>query len=184
MKWPLYLTLSLSLASCSWSEESPVVEGNPGWQYKEVAKVVGYRFRLPSDGSTEPVESGFTLLRGAALDTQALSELSVKSVELTEPQVKRLLNASFSADKIASPAACYDPHHIFVFYSVDGKPLNAIEVCFSCTGMSTLPGADRAYWNRCDFSALARLAEELGLWMENRTVDEYVKQQVEWRASQ
>ncbi len=175
----LVLSLLLGLPVLTWAEESPVIEGNPGWQHKEVARVVGYRFRLPSDGSTEPVKSGFTLLRGAALDTKTLAELSVKSVELTEPQVKRLLNASFCMDKRMSPAACYDPHHIFVFYSVDGKPLNAIEVCFSCTGVAMLPNAGEPYWRRHDFAALARLTDELGLWMESRTVEKYIKQQVE-----
>jgi len=73
------------------------------------------------------------------------------------------------------PAACYDPHHVFLFYSGEGTIVAAVEVCFSCTGICTMPGISEARWYRHDFAALARLTDELGLWQESRTVNEWEK---------
>ncbi len=80
---------------------------------------------------------------------------------------------ALQAKKVTYPAACYDPHHIFVFYSGDGKAVAAVEVCFGCTRVSALPELTEPMWYRHDFSALAHLSDELGLWFGTRTVKEW-----------
>ena len=143
------------------------------WPAKDYVKVIGYRFRLPTDDAKGPVPSGFSLLNEAGLDTKQLATLTVKSAELTPDQVTKLVKATFSATHRTEPAACYDPHHIFVFYDKDGAVTNAIEICFSCTGVAAIPATKKDQWYKHDFVALAYLADELGLWLENRTARAY-----------
>jgi len=152
---------------------SPVHQGL--WPEKPYAKVIGYRFKVPSDEVREgdAVPSGFSLLRESRVDSKQLAELTEKSVELTKLQVGQLLNATFRTTHRTEPAACYDPHHIFLFYADDGSVVGAIEVCFGCTGISTMPGAPKRQWDRHDFVALAHLTDALGLWREFRTVAQY-----------
>ncbi len=155
------------------TEKSPP----PAWAPPKHAKVIGYRFRLPSEDSKEPVPSGFSLLRNAKLDEKQLVKLQHLSAELTAAQVKKLADAMLSP-KITTPAACYDPHHIFVFYDEMGKMTGAVEICFSCTGIIVLPELSEAQWYRQDYVALARLTDELGLWKEYQTVAEFERHMV------
>lgn len=149
------------------------------WPAKDYAKVVGYRFKISSDDAKGPAPSGFSLLTKAGLDAKQLANLTIKSAELSPAQVVRLEKVTFSTTHRTEPAACYDPHHIFVFYAKDGTVTNAIEVCFSCTGVGTIPAAKEQQWYRHDFVALAYLADELGLWLENRTAKVYEELQKE-----
>lgn len=149
------------------------------WPAKDYSKVVGYRFKIPSDDAKGPVPSGFSLLTKAGLDAKQLANLTIKSAELSPAQVARLEKATFSTTHRTEPASCYDPHHIFVFYAKDGTVTNAIEVCFSCTGVATIPATTEEQWYCHDFVALTYLADELGLWLENRTTKAYVELQKE-----
>lgn len=149
------------------------------WPAKDYAKVVGYRFKIPSDDAKGPVPSGFSLLTKDGLDSKQLASLTIKSAELSPAQVVKLEKAAFSATHRTEPAACYDPHHIFIFYAKDGTVTNVIEVCFSCTGVATIPSTTEKQWYRHDFVALAYLADELGLWLENRTAKAYEELQKE-----
>ncbi len=161
----LILTVSTTLFA---AEPSKI----PGWKPPSYSNVVGYRFRLPSDDAKEPVPSGFSLLTKSGLDIKQLDTLKTKSAELTGEQVQQLTKAITSGE-VTYPAACYDPHHIFVFYDADGKPTGAIEVCFSCAGVHASPPLTKPQWYRHDFIRLARLTDALGLWLEHRTAAEY-----------
>lgn len=138
------------------------------WTPPPYAKVVGYRFKQPS----EPRERGFTLLAKAGLDEKQLAALEVKSADLSAGQIEDLIGA-LSSGATLYPAACYYPQHVFVFYDANGKVTGAIEVCFACTGTHTSPELGKPLWYHQDFVRLARLADALGLWTENRTVAEY-----------
>ena len=74
------LLLLLAVSATLFAAEPPKL---PRWTPPSYAKVVGYRFRLPSDDAKEPVPSGFTLLTKAGLDTKQLDTLKIKSAELT-----------------------------------------------------------------------------------------------------
>ena len=149
---------------------SNVVEGT--WPPRNWKRVVAYRFRIPGEERLEPVKSGFTLLRDSQVNLDQLRTLSMKSVELTPKQTSKLLASTFS-DQRDEPAACYDPHHLFLFYDESDNITNAIEICFGCTGIRTLPTLKEEQRYRHDFRALARLCDEIGIDLENRSAEEY-----------
>ena len=169
------ISLLAIFASVAFAADGSPRANKATWPNTQYAKVIGYRFKLPSDDAKDsgPVPSGFSLLNKSGVDTKQLAELTVKSVELTKQQIADLLRATFNPTHRVNPAACYDPHHIFIFYSDDGTALSAIEVCFSCTGIATTPDTPKSKWYRHDFVALARLTDALGLWLEHRTVAQY-----------
>jgi hypothetical protein len=151
------------------------------WLGKEYAKVIGYRFKAPGEDSDDPQASGFSLLTATGVDTRQLPKLTVKSAELTAPQIARLLKAIFSTEHHTGPSACYDPHNIYVFYAESGEVVKAIEVCFGCTGLFTAPDTGKPYWSRHDLIALAHLTNELGLWPpDGRSVAQFDALQ-KWR---
>jgi len=166
--------LALVLGSVSMAAEPLPKSEEAPWTPPPYQKVVGFRFRLPSDGANGPVPSGFTLLKNGAVDTVQLEQLKQKSTELSAGQASKLL-AAVNGDDIVYPAACYAPHHLFLYYSAEGKIVAAVEVCFTCTGVHTIPELKKARWYRHDFASLAKLADELGLWQESRTVKEWEK---------
>jgi len=169
-----FIFTAVALGSVSLAAEPLPKSEESRWVPPSFQKVVGFRFRLPSDGSEGPVPSGFSLLKNGAVDVAQLEKLKQKSVELTAAQTSKLLTAT-NGKEIIYPAACYDPHHLFLFYSGERTVVAAVEVCFNCTGIYATPGISKAQWYRHDFIALARLADELGLWQEGRTVDEWEK---------
>jgi len=151
------------------------------WTPPKYAKVVGYRFRVPGEDSKEPIPSGFSLLKNGTLDAAQLKRLALKSVEL-HPEHIRSLITDVNAKEPTLPAACYDPHHIFVFYADSGAAVAAIEVCFSCNGIRALPDIAEPRWYRHDFVGFAKLTDDLGLWLEHRTVKEWISLQSERNA--
>ena len=169
-----FIFAAIALSSISSAAEPLPKSDESLWVPPPFQKVVGFRFRLPSDGSQGPVPSGFSLLKNGAVDAAQLEKLKQKSAELTPAQTSKLLAAT-NGKEIIHPAACYDPHHLFLFYSGEETIVAAVEVCFNCTGIYATPGISKARWYRHDFAALARLADELSLWQEGRTVDEWEK---------
>jgi len=143
------------------------VNGWPGMPY---SRVIGYSFDNPH--SKDDV---FTLLRDDKLNEAQLKEFKTKEAPLNAAQVERLLNAAFSSKIRILGAACYEPHHVFVFYDRDAKPVAAIEICFHCDKLVSLPEKDTD-WHH-DFAALARLSWELGLGLGSPklTLDGYLE---------
>lgn len=150
-----------------WHRQSQVITSDSGWAIPEHARVTCYRFSIPDE-----VESSFTLLKSQRLDQGLLASLKVASTDLSSVQTQRLRDALLSPSE-GRPAACYSPHHIFVFYRSDGSVSGAAEVCFECISVSTLPEMSEPQWYHQDFVALARLVDELGLWPEGDTVAEW-----------
>jgi len=91
-------------------------------------RVVAFRFALPDD-------ENFSLIQDGEFDGGSLSKLKKKEAELTENQVETLVEAVFGSHKETSSAACYDPHHIFLFFNDSDKLIQVVEVCFSCTNL-------------------------------------------------
>ncbi|HEY1121160.1 MAG TPA: hypothetical protein VGE67_06150, partial [Haloferula sp.] len=128
----------------------------PTWPPHGYQRVVAHRFQIPEENP-----ESFSLIQGGKVDLELLKKLSVAAAELTPAQTSTLLTGTFS-DRRESMAACYDPHHLFLFLDGEGKVLNAIEICFSCTAISTLPELAEDQWKHHDFRMLARLCEEIG----------------------
>ena len=141
------------------------------------ARVVGYRFALPGEGNDEEaVDSGFSLLQeGGKIDLKLLQKLKKKEAPLDSDQVARLVGAVYGPHERRGPAACYDPHHIFLFFGDSNTLINAVEVCFSCTNLHAHPDVGESQWYRHDFRVLARLCDEIGIGMTSGTADNFIR---------
>ena len=141
------------------------------------ARVVGFRFALPGDDTPNiPIESGFTLIdHSGGLNQVLLNELKVEEAVLTAEQVDRLNAAVYGEHPSISAAACYDPHHIFVFYDDHEKVVSSIEICFSCLNIHTFPGLEENQWRHHDFRSLARLCDEIGIGIGSQTAEDLIE---------
>ncbi|HEY1083332.1 MAG TPA: hypothetical protein VGE29_13780 [Prosthecobacter sp.] len=92
---------------------------------------------------------------------------------------QRILDATFSRTASNPLSACYDPHHLFVFYAGNGHPLAAVELCLTCGGVDISPSdRDRdvllSISSSADLNALAKVLEEAGLPLTPfKSLDEY-----------
>lgn len=103
-----------------------------------------------------------------------LAKLKTKEVVLEEGDVDLLLNAVFNSKLRFGLTACYNPHHVFVFFK-DDRPIAAIEICFSCDNIGFSPEKDTDF--HFDLEVLARLSVKLGLGLgpTKRSIDDYVR---------
>jgi hypothetical protein len=142
----------------------------------KAARVVGYRFALPGEGSGLPMESGFSLItRDGRLDIAVLKNLKLAQATLTPDQVSRLVDSVYGPHSETGPAACYDPHHIFLFYDAADVLINVVEVCFGCTNLNAQPQIEEPQWYRHDFRELARICDEAGIGMSLGTAEDQIR---------
>jgi hypothetical protein len=148
---PLFLVL-LIMINTSGCVTSAI---SPKWPDKQFDRVVGYQF-------VNPPGIGSPFLDGKdAPSFKQLSQLKRKEAELSAADTEQLFKAMFSDEpppKIFF--ACYEPHHIFVFYSGE-KAVAAFEVCFLCSSSGAWPGQPAA--SNPSFKKLAGLCLSLGL---------------------
>lgn len=170
---PLLTLVLLSSSSCAQDKSTENVEWSNkvtgSWPNKGVAKIVAHRFTLPERSQ------GFSMMSDSRVNLTALKKLSVKSAELTAKQRTTFLSAALSKEVGLSPAACYDPHHIFLLYDKKGQLINAFEVCFSCTNVRALPDFKEEHWRHHDWKALAFLCDEIGIGLGADTAEQFVK---------
>ncbi len=152
-------------------ELTDVLQGT--WPPAGTARVVGYRYEIPRGAYNAYLLHSEAGERNRRLHHAELARLTRASKELTPGQIERLLAASFNKDGLGVGAACYQPHHIFVFHAPDGSVTQAIEICFECYGIEAapIPAGDPP---SADFKELARLCDELGLWAGEKTAAEYI----------
>ena len=121
-----------------------------GWLPGEIHEVRAYVY----DYSQE--EDNVSLLREGKLHSGIINDGGAK---LTDAQVERLKAALRSRKERVPGAFCYMPHHGFVFFGREGKPMGHIELCFQCGNVaSSPPGLPERQWD-CD--AIRKLLEEL-----------------------
>jgi hypothetical protein len=146
----------------------------------KAARVVAYRFALPGEGSELPMESGFSLItRDGKLDMATLKNLKLAQATLTPDLVSRLVDSVYGSHGEINPAACYDPHHLFLFYDTADLLINVVEVCFDCTGLNARPQIEEPQWYRHDFRELARICDEAGIGMTSGTAEDQIRFWVE-----
>ena len=179
MKALLGFVFAVLLQGCEKNEPISQVPSTPtppqlsnelkgSWPITSSAKVTGYRFRADS------VEEFTNLVHDQnRIDLGELAKRTEASAELQQTDVAELLEATFQKEEGLSAAACYDPHHLFVFQNEAGEITHAIEICFGCTNLSTLPSLEENQWQRHDFRRLYKLCEALGL--AEGSSDEYFK---------
>ncbi len=129
--------------------------GDSVWPDQTYDRVVGYQFFNPWG----PLKEGSPIL-DEGFHADKLARLKRKDIRLNASQTSRLIEASLNLPDNGAPAACYYPHHIFVFYK-DTSVVAAIEVCFECHGKRTWPSATKQVGT--DYPALAVLCREIGL---------------------
>jgi hypothetical protein len=126
-------------------------------------RVVGYLFEAPQPDMS-------VLSKARVVDERKLSKTTLRQVKLSPKQVQILVAAAFNGSPAVSRwgAGCYDPHHIFVLYNESGVPIDAIEVCFICMNIATMPHRS---FPITDWEKLGRLCYELGLGLGPRDND-------------
>lgn len=131
------------------------------WSIPKFSKVIGFYF------TSEPYHSAgeYRILNRPVVNEKDLGVFAKAAGALNAEQVNRLLHAVVTPDEVDFLGACYDPHHVFVFYSDQDAPVAAIEVCFGCKQIDTAPVfKEDDFILIYDFLALAHLAWELGIW--------------------
>ncbi|HAL72279.1 MAG TPA: hypothetical protein DCP71_10950 [Verrucomicrobiales bacterium] len=82
------------------------------------------------------------------VDVAALASLVVAQRQLKPTATQLLLDAALDRKGSYPIRECYDPHHVFVFYSSAGQPVGCIEVCFTCNRIRLVPGeAETTSWD-------------------------------------
>ena len=144
-----------------------------GWPPQDLTHVVGYRYDIPDGTNSADLlyhESGSDKYR---LHHTKLIELTRASKDLTVQQANRLLTATFSSEGHTEMGACYQPHHLFVFYAPDGSVSQAIEICFGCRMITAAPVPLDGQQPTANLKELALLCSELGLWLANESAADY-----------
>ncbi len=145
------------------------------WKAEGIARVIGYRFRIPGEDEKGGHPTGhFTLCRDSTVDLRSLEKIQVNSAELNSEQIRRLVDLVFSDADPLPHVACYSPHQLFVFYDSEGLAKRAVEICFLCNGVRTVPPLPEAQQRRHDLRALAQLCDELGIWADYEKIEDYV----------
>jgi hypothetical protein len=151
---------------------SPVLKAE--WPPHGYTKVVGYRYEFPEiDYCADLLYTENRDGKDFRLNHTKLARLSRVSRELGPVQIERLLTATFAPKGDTGYGACYQPHHIFVFYGPDGVATQAIEVCFGCRNIIVAPEpADGT--PSASLRELATLCSDLGLWFQDETLPDYL----------
>lgn len=148
--------VSLLCNVSAWSQTEAATK-TANWPYKTYDTVIGYQFRNPEHHSLVAVIFG----KSGMVE---LNKLKTKEAHLNKLETSELLGGCFDAPQVMEVAFCYDPHHIFVFFS-SGSPVATIEVCFSCGEVRAWPKNARV--NHNDFERLRSLASSKGLGTNN-----------------
>ena len=137
------------------------------WPDAKFTHVIGFLYN-------NPYEPGSGLIQNGRLLSDLLEKHKSTQTQLSGEQVSRLVTAAFFSDSKHPHSACYEPHHIFVFFDAE-KPVAAIEVCFECLNIHSWPYFQAAF--PPDFFALARLSGELklGVGPSGESVEHYLQ---------
>ena len=128
--------------------------GKPAhWPEKPYDTVIGYQF-------ANPWGIGGLLPEKGTIELDDLRWLQARSVKLEKPHVDFLLKNTFASENKSPTAACYEPHHVFVFYA-KGVAVAAVELCFLCNQAYCWPDAKTA--KTVNFPALRHLCTLLKL---------------------
>lgn len=145
-------------------------------------QIIAYRFEIKPGDPSLP-DHGFSLIQPSGkIDLGLLQRLKKKEAVLDQTQIKKLETAVYGNHPVFQSAACYDPHHIFVYYDSNGHVGKAIEVCFGCTKIIAHPEISSEQSSKHDFISLARLCDEIGIGMTQGSAEDQIKFWKEHRA--
>ncbi|GAA5495918.1 hypothetical protein Rhal01_02099 [Rubritalea halochordaticola] len=99
------------------------------------------------------------------------------SKPLTEEQTKKLFSCITGKHKPLLAAACFEPHHGFIFYDKANKIVAHISICFMCHNHSFSPEGELSdHWDRQE---LKKLLKDLKMPIHKKPGDytkEYLKE--------
>lgn len=141
-----------SLLLLAFSAAAGAEEKSLPWPPEKVAHVVAYSYDYTQDS------------RGAALFFKdgSLHKGIIRSVttRLNEGQAKTLMETLSKPVEFHDSEDCYDPHHGFVFYDTDWKPVGWFAVCWRC---GTYAGGSKEFPEYIDLAPVRKLTKELGI---------------------
>jgi hypothetical protein len=86
-------------------------------------------------------------------------------IRLNNSQVAKLCDAVHGLRPAPTwEAACFNPHHAFLFYSATGDIVGEIDICFQCGNKYGKPDGYATTW---DLPAIEAIFKELNLPIEN-----------------
>jgi hypothetical protein len=153
----LALAIVVSLARILGAE-APASKGGISWPGVKYDKVVAYYF------TAKPEAHEFSVMSERGLLEPELAAHKAKEKKMSPAEVDRLLKATFSfAPEYRWPkSACYNPHHVFVFYDKGGKAVAAYEICLECLGCIFWPEPKEKI-EAVDYIGISKLLGGLGL---------------------
>ncbi len=123
------------------------------WPGVEFAHVAAYCYDYTRDERGSPIVfKDRTLHKGI---------IQATTVRLSPPQIETLRTLVATESDEDGEVECYDPHHAFVFYDRDWKPVAWIDICFFCDDWSAVPKEGSA--EIIDLQKLERFCREIGL---------------------
>ncbi len=123
------------------------------WPGVEFAHVAAYCYDYTRD------ERGFSIVFKDRTLHKGI--IQATTVRLSPPQIETLRTLVATESDEDGEVECYDPHHAFVFYDRDWKPVAWIDICFSCDDWSAVPGEGVA--EIIDLQKLKGFCREIGL---------------------
>ena len=149
-------------------------EAEKPWPGTVYNKVVAYCYDYTQDAEEPNIISG----KGDRLHSGVIKPLTKT---LDDTQIKELLGLlTTETTKIQEEEDCFDPHHGFVFYDKDDKPVAWISICIGCNSRVSSP---RLPISVLDYEMVEALLKKLGLPIdyENSVYTELYENSKGWR---
>ena len=142
--------------SCSSDSEAPAESVEGSWHFSNFSKVRAFRLNWNDESSFDRI-----IDQDGKLNS---TRLPLEGVVLSEDQVSQLEAAVTGSHPMHPVAACFYPHHAFIFYDDAGKIVGDINICFLCSNYSGMPEGFAQQWN---LEALADLVQDIGMPLRN-----------------
>ncbi len=139
------------------ANSNPITEPEGGtWHFANLSDVRAYRFNWDDQCSFDGIVDD-----GGELNS---TRWPLEGIVLNASQVSRLKAAVTGSHPCHPTAACFYPHHAFVFYDDQGRMVGYLNLCFLCSNYSGVPDEFADLW---DLEALAAILGELGMPLRN-----------------
>lgn len=142
--------LLMVMTSCSNTSKSGK------WHFSGFNEVRAYRLNWEDEHSMDPIVN-----QDGSLNPTRIPE---DGIRLTEAQVKRLEAAVTGSHPAHPVAACFYPHHAFVFFNGSKEIVGHINICFLCSNYTGQPAGYAVLWN---LSELKELIGDIGMPLRN-----------------
>jgi len=126
------------------------------WHFSGFNEIRAYRLNWEDEHSMNPIVN-----QDGSLNPTRIPK---EGVPLTEAQVKRLEAAVTGSHPEHPVAACFYPHHAFLFFDGSRKIVGHINICFLCSNYRGQPEGYARNWN---LSQLEELLKDIGIPLRN-----------------